>query len=147
VLVLDDIQWADRDSLRSVLFVLRRMAAIPVLTVLVTRSTDVPEHFDGLLRLIDGLSGKHLPLGPLASLDVQALAAVAGVAELPALTAQQLCIHTVGSGSPCCLRPAGTRAWSVAGWHGAAILVEGSSRQHQRWATTRCSGRQAWSRV
>jgi DNA-binding CsgD family transcriptional regulator len=97
VLVLDDIQWADRDSLRSVLFVLRRMAAIPVLTVLVTRSTDVPEHFDGLLRLIDGLSGKHLPLGPLASLDVQALAAVAGVAELPALTAQQLCIHTVGN--------------------------------------------------
>jgi DNA-binding CsgD family transcriptional regulator len=97
VLVLDDMQWADRDSLRAVLFALRRMAAIPVLTVLATRSTDIPRLPDGLVRLTEGLTARRLPLGPLTPPEVQALAAAAGMADLPALTAQQLCIHTLGN--------------------------------------------------
>ncbi|MGH3427294.1 MAG: ATP-binding protein [Mycobacteriales bacterium] len=38
VLAIDDLQWADRPSLRAVLFVLRRLRADSVLTVVSTRS-------------------------------------------------------------------------------------------------------------
>ena len=73
VVVIDDANWADVDSLRALLFALRRLAAHPVLTILVVPSDDsrLPA---GLERLAEGHTGTGLDVGPLAPGDVAALA-------------------------------------------------------------------------
>ena len=62
--VIDDAHWADVDSLRALLFALRRLPAHPVLTILVVPSDDarLPT---GLVRLADGHTGATLDVGPL----------------------------------------------------------------------------------
>jgi len=69
VLVIDDVQWADPPSLRSLTFALRRLLADPVLTVVLARSDRVvPEVFGRLLSQpgrvthieLEGLSGDEL---------------------------------------------------------------------------------------
>ncbi len=94
--VIDDAHWGDVDSLRALLFALRRLPAHPVLTILVVPSDDarLPT---GLVRLADGHTGATLDVGPLAWADVQALAATATGTRISGLTAHRLCAHTLGN--------------------------------------------------
>ena len=94
--VVDDAQWADVDSLRALLFALRRLAAHPVLTILVVPPDDA--HLPaGLERLADGHTGLTLDVGPLAPADVQALALTVTGTRISGLIAHRLCAHTLGN--------------------------------------------------
>ena len=96
-MVIDDAQWADLDSLRALLFVLRRLAADRVLTRVdgaVGGLTRLPE---GLRRLADGQTGTTIELGALDARQVRALAASLGLREFPYRTAQRLHAHTRGN--------------------------------------------------
>jgi DNA-binding CsgD family transcriptional regulator len=95
-LVVDDAHLADADSLRALLFALRRLETRPVLTVLVAPTDDVRLP-SALTRLAEGHTGAILPVGPLRASDVQALATAVTGAAFPALTAHRVCAHTVGN--------------------------------------------------
>jgi DNA-binding CsgD family transcriptional regulator len=97
LLVVDDAQWADLDSLRALIFVLRRLVLEPVLTLLLVRSEDVGRLPQGLVRLAGGPSGVHVELGGLTPAEIQELAAALEVADFPALAAQRLCDLTGGN--------------------------------------------------
>ena len=94
--VVDDAHWADVDSLRALLFALRRLAAHPVLTILVVPPDDarLPT---GLERLAEGHTGVTLEVGPLTPADVQALAATVTGTRISGLIAHRLCAHTLGN--------------------------------------------------
>ncbi len=94
--VIDDAHWADVDSLRALLFALRRLAAHPVLTILVVPPDDarLPT---GLERLAEGHTGVTLEVGPLTPADVQALAATVTGTRISGLIAHRLCAHTLGN--------------------------------------------------
>jgi hypothetical protein len=96
-LVIDDAQAADLDSLRALLYALRRLSGQPVLTVLVRRpeAEDLP---DGLVRLAEcSRTGSVLSIGPMLPAEVQDLAAAVGVPDLPLRTAYRMCAHTLGN--------------------------------------------------
>jgi DNA-binding CsgD family transcriptional regulator len=97
VVVVDDAQWSDIDSLRALMFALRRLVREPVMTVLVARSEDIQRLPQGLVRLSEGPSGVHLTLGGLTPTEIQALANALRVADFPALTARRLCTLTEGN--------------------------------------------------
>ena len=96
VVVVDDAHWADVDSLRALLFALRRLAAQPVLTILVVPPDDarLPA---GLERLAEGHTGVTVEVGPLTPADVQALAATVTGTRISGLIAHRLCAHTLGN--------------------------------------------------
>ena len=62
--MIDDAHWADVDSLRALLFALRRLAAHPVLTILAMPPDDgrLPA---GLERLAEGHTGVTLDVGSI----------------------------------------------------------------------------------
>jgi DNA-binding CsgD family transcriptional regulator len=97
VLVVDDAQWADLDSLRALLFALRRLVADRVLTILTVRPEDLTRIPDGLRRLADGQTGTTLRLGALDASEVRALAISLGLREFPYRAAQRLHAHTKGN--------------------------------------------------
>jgi hypothetical protein len=97
VLVIDDAQWADVDSLRAVLFALRRLSSSRVLTLLVERDEDTTRLPDGLRRLASGTTGRSLALDALGSGEIRTLAAAFGVDGLTVRTAQRLRDHTGGN--------------------------------------------------
>ena len=96
-LVVDDADRADVESLRATLFVLRRLAAHPVLTML-TCSTDRAWPPEWLARLAESpRTGLSLALGPLRPVEVRELAATRGVSDLPLSSALRMCAHTQGN--------------------------------------------------
>ncbi len=96
-LVVDDADRADVESLRATLFVLRRLAAHPVLTML-TCSTDRAWPPEGLARLAESArTGLNMALGPLRPAEVRELAATRGVSDLPLSGARRMCAHTQGN--------------------------------------------------
>ena len=97
VILVDDAQWADLDSLRALLFALRRLVSAQVLTVLTVRSEDLTRLPEGLRRLAGGQTGTTIPLGALDADEVRALAASLGLREFPYRTAQRLQAHTQGN--------------------------------------------------
>jgi DNA-binding CsgD family transcriptional regulator len=97
VMAIDDAQWADLDSLRALLFVLRRLAAEPVLTVLTVRSEDLGRLPEGLRRLAAGETGTTIEVGALDARQVRALAISLGLRDFPYLSAQRLHAHTRGN--------------------------------------------------
>jgi len=97
VIVIDDTQWADVDSLRAVLFALRRVSSGRVLTLLVERDDDTSRLPDGLRRLASGTTGRSLRLDALGSSEIQRLATAYGVRGFTARTAQRLRDHTAGN--------------------------------------------------
>jgi predicted ATPase len=97
VLVIDDAQWADVDSLRAVLFALRRLSSSRVLTLLVERNEDTTRLPDGLRRLASGTTGRPLHLDALGSSEIRTLAAAFGVDGFTVRTAQRLRDHTGGN--------------------------------------------------
>ena len=97
VIVVDDVQWADIDSLRALLFVARRLVRERVLLVLTQRTEDAMRLPEGLSRLAAGRTGTTLALQPLTWEEVQRLAAALGVHQLPVRTARRLQEHTGGN--------------------------------------------------
>jgi len=97
VLVVDDVQWADRPTLLALLFALRRLEADRVLALLAGREearTNLPE---GLVRLFADERGATMQLEGLEVTDLQALGAALTGTRLPAQLAQHLRQHTGGS--------------------------------------------------
>lgn len=62
ILLVDDAHWADVDSLRALLFALRRLVTARVLTVLAVRDEDATRFPDGLRRMASGATGRSLHL-------------------------------------------------------------------------------------
>ena len=94
-LVADDAQWGDDLSLRALSFAVRRLAAHPVLCVVITRPEDLAGLPAGLRRAVAD-RGTRLDLGPLGPPDVARLAELAGAGQLSRRAAQRLAEHTAG---------------------------------------------------
>ena len=97
VLIVDDVQWADRPTLLALLFALRRLEADRVLALLAGREearTHLPE---GLVRLFADERGATMQLHGLEVNELQALGAALTGTRLPAQLAQHLRQHTGGS--------------------------------------------------
>ena len=97
VIQIDDVHWADLDSLRALLFVARRLVGERVLIVLAERSDAAPRLPAGLRRLAGGDTGVTVRLGALSATDVQALAPGFGVPRLSTTAARRLQEHTAGN--------------------------------------------------
>jgi hypothetical protein len=97
VLLVEDIHWSDTDSLRALLFALRRLVSERVLTLLTVREEDQLRVPDGLRRLAAGASGLTLHLPPLTPGEIQALASRLGMPEFSTRIAARLHEHTGGN--------------------------------------------------
>lgn len=95
--VVDDAHWADMDSLRALLFVVRRLVGERILLVLGHRAEDAPRLPDGLRRLASGRTGSTLTVQALPASDIQQLAGALGVQGFSARAAQRLHAHTAGN--------------------------------------------------
>jgi len=100
VLVLDDLHWADRPSLRAVLFALRRLRADKVLIVVSARSGALVDA--GWARFVGGDSRvMRVRLGGLEAGDLTQLAAALGLGQLSHRGACRLAEHTGGHALHC----------------------------------------------
>jgi DNA-binding CsgD family transcriptional regulator len=100
VLVVDDLQWADRPSSRAVLFALRRLRADKVLAVVSTRSGELAD--PGWVRFVGGDSRvTRMRLGGLSPGDLVELAAGLGLGVLSHRGASRLAAHTEGNALYC----------------------------------------------
>ncbi|MEU9919004.1 AAA family ATPase [Streptomyces sp. NPDC051001] len=99
--VLDDLQWADRASLQAWGFVLRRLDADSLLTVVTVRTTaggPNPDLDEALRRMMDGASSRlRLPLRGLDTGQVAELIEQATGRQVPESVAEQLRRHTAGN--------------------------------------------------
>lgn len=105
ILWIDDIQWADRPSLRALLRVLRRVQPIALLTILSTDPT-LSELDDAAAGLLSFPSAQTIKLAPLTPGDVQLIARQihgTGGSELSLPAARSLIEHT--GGRPGLVRP------------------------------------------
>ena len=119
VLVIDDLQWADRPSSRAVLFALRRLRADRVLAVVSARAG---ERLDpGWARFAGGDSRvTRIRLGGLTTGDLTELAGALGLGVLSQRGASRLAAHTGGNALYCLalLDEIGIAALSTAGDRG-----------------------------
>ena len=100
VLVIDDLQWADRPSSRAVLFALRRLRADKVLAVVSTRAGELAD--PGWVRFVGGDSRvTRMRLGGLSPGDLIELAAGLGLGVLSQRGASRLAAHTEGNALYC----------------------------------------------
>jgi DNA-binding CsgD family transcriptional regulator len=100
VLMIDDLQWADRPSSRAVLFALRRLRADKVLAIVSTRSGGLAD--PGWARFVGGDSRvTRIRLGGLSPDDLTELASVLGLGVLSQRGASRLAAHTEGNALYC----------------------------------------------
>ncbi|MGD0924907.1 MAG: AAA family ATPase [Streptosporangiaceae bacterium] len=100
VLVIDDLQWADRPSSRAVLFALRRLRADKVLAIVSTRVGGLAD--PGWARFAGGDSRvTRLRLGGLSPGDLIELASALGLGVLSQRGASRLAAHTEGNALYC----------------------------------------------
>jgi len=119
VLVIDDLQWADRPSSRAVLFALRRLRADKVLAVVSTRAGGVAD--PGWARFAGGDSRvTRIRLGGLSPGELTELAGALGLGVLSRRGASRLAAHTEGNALYCraLLDEIGTAGLSAAGERG-----------------------------
>jgi DNA-binding CsgD family transcriptional regulator/tetratricopeptide (TPR) repeat protein len=119
VLVIDDLQWADRPSSRSVLFALRRLRADRVLAVVSTRVSELAD--PGWARFAGGDSRvTRIRLGGLTPADLTELASALGLGVLSQRGASRLAAHTEGNALYCraLLEEVGLAGLSAAGDRG-----------------------------
>lgn len=99
-MVIEDSQWADEESLKALGYVLRRLEADAVLTVMVLRSgeRDAEERVDQVRRLAGAQQGCHLRLDGLGRSEVRQLATqMTGGREITQIVAERLYRHTAGN--------------------------------------------------
>jgi DNA-binding CsgD family transcriptional regulator len=100
VLVIDDLQWADRPSSRAVLFALRRLRADKVLTIVSSRVGQLVD--PGWARFIGGdVRVTRVRLGGLSPHDLADLARALGLGALSQRGAIRLAAHTEGNALYC----------------------------------------------
>jgi DNA-binding CsgD family transcriptional regulator len=100
VLVIDDLQWADRPSSRAVLFALRRLRADKVLAIVSTRAGELDD--PGWARFAGGDSRvTRVRLGGLSPGDLTELARALGLGVLSQRGASRLVAHTQGNALYC----------------------------------------------
>ena len=97
VTVIDDAHWADIDSLRALLFAMRRLITDRVLVVVAMRDLHSSSIPDGLRRMAYGPTGRIIALQPLQVGEIAQLASQLGNESLPAGTAERLHQHTEGN--------------------------------------------------
>lgn len=97
VLAVDDAHWADRQSLQAVVFALRRLVADRVLAVFTSRSDDVVQLPDSLLRLTTGHLGVTVRLDGLDEDGLRELAGTVGIDRLATAAARRLRLGTNGN--------------------------------------------------
>ena len=97
VLVVDDLHWADRPSVRALVFAVRRLVADQVLVVLATRDDAGTELPESLRRVVSGHHGDVVRLTGLDEGDLRELAERLGIAALPARAARRLRDGTRGN--------------------------------------------------
>jgi hypothetical protein len=97
VLVADDAHLADAPSLTALIFALRRLVADQVLALFLVTDDGVPALPDSLRRLVSGDRGAVLRLDGLDVAELRALAAAAGIADLPVAAARRLRADTDGN--------------------------------------------------
>jgi hypothetical protein len=96
VLLVDDLQWADRRSVEALTFMLRRLSVDPMVAVVVYRGPrDRPD--ETAQRLLVGVEHRlHIPLGGLGPDEVASLAAALTDAPLDGDAVQRLYRGTGG---------------------------------------------------
>ncbi|MGE3286546.1 MAG: AAA family ATPase [Pseudonocardia sp.] len=97
VLVVDDLHWADRLSVRALVFALRRLIADQVLVILAVREDDVAGQPESLRRLLTGHRGDVVRLRGLDDRALTALATLLGIESFPAPAAHRLRHETRGN--------------------------------------------------
>lgn len=96
VLVLEDLQWADEESARALLFAARRLESEPVV-VMVTSQPGTLAGLGGWARLLgDAARVRRVELGGLDAAELAELAAAVGAGRLDFQTARRLRDHTGG---------------------------------------------------
>jgi len=95
--VVDDAHWADMDSLRALLFAVRRLVGERVLVLLGSRAEDAARLPEGLRRLATGRTGSTMTVKALPAADIHQLADALGVRDFSARAAQRLRSHTEGN--------------------------------------------------
>jgi len=95
VVVVDDAQWGDAQSLLAVSFAARRLASDRILCIIVARDQDVPVLPSGLTRLVAD-RGSRLDLVGLDPQDIASLAAQCGAGRIPSAAARRIRDHTDG---------------------------------------------------
>jgi DNA-binding CsgD family transcriptional regulator/tetratricopeptide (TPR) repeat protein len=89
VLVVDDVQWADPESLTCLYHLARRVAVVPVTVILTYRRSPHRRELDALIASLQDLAALTVPLGPLDARAVADLAAhILGAAPGATLTRQ-----------------------------------------------------------
>ena len=119
VLAIDDLQWADRPSMRAVLFALRRLRADKVLVVVSTRAGWMAD--PGWARFVGGDARvTRIRLGGLSPGDLTELASELGLGALSQRGASRLAAHTEGNALYCraLLEEIGIAGLSAAGDRG-----------------------------
>jgi DNA-binding CsgD family transcriptional regulator len=66
VVVIDDVQWADRQSLEFLLYLLQRIEELPIVVVLALRRQRAPRLGELTAKLLDHPSSQVLSLAPLS---------------------------------------------------------------------------------
>jgi DNA-binding CsgD family transcriptional regulator len=97
ILAVDDVHWADRESLQALVFALRRMRTDRVLVLLAARDDLVERLPASLHRLLAGPAGARLRLGGLAIAELRALSRALGAGSLSTRAAGRLREHTGGN--------------------------------------------------
>jgi DNA-binding CsgD family transcriptional regulator/tetratricopeptide (TPR) repeat protein len=89
VLAVDDVQWADPESLTCLYYLARRVAVVPVTVFLTYRRSPHRRELDALIASLLGLGALAVPVGPLDARTVNDLAAhLLGAAPGPTLMRQ-----------------------------------------------------------
>ncbi|WP_328771583.1 helix-turn-helix transcriptional regulator [Streptomyces sp. NBC_00286] len=95
--VVDDAQWAGSASLRALGFAVRRLRAVRVLVVVVTRDIADPRIPEGLRRLFTADAAVRIRLEGLEPAALRALGDALGPVRLTVRAAGRLCEHTGGN--------------------------------------------------
>ena len=77
VLIIEDVQWADAPTLRTLQVLARRMSSLPAALVLTRRLSPTTTQVDAVVRTVMGAGGRRILLGPLEPSDVSELALAA----------------------------------------------------------------------
>ncbi|WP_246567182.1 helix-turn-helix transcriptional regulator [Streptomyces flaveus] len=95
--VVDDAQWAGSASLCALGFAVRRLRAVRVLVVVVTRDITDPRIPEGLRRLFTADAAVRVRLEGLEPAALRALGDALGPVRLTVRAAARLCEHTGGN--------------------------------------------------